>query len=269
MDDAIQLPKDAFAREGHWTREQLKLAFHFYCQTPFGKLDARNKDVINLANLIGRTPSALAMKLVNLASLDPAILASGRAGLSNTSKLDREIWNEFHADWERLAVECENIRNFLIRSHEAVDTLEVNEIDVDFTGETRPVIVQQRIKQNFFRRAVLSSYRSRCCISGVSETKLLIASHIVPWRSDTKNRLNPKNGLCLSVIHDRAFDVGLFTLSGDMTVLLSNTLRSTKDDFLKKVFCEIEGRGIEMPDRFLPDIEFIEHHRNVLFLDSK
>jgi len=60
-----------------WTRSQLKLAFYLYCQLPFGKLHQRNPEVIKLAGEIGRTASAVAMKLVNFASLDPAIRASG------------------------------------------------------------------------------------------------------------------------------------------------------------------------------------------------
>jgi len=71
----------------NWTKEQLKLAFYLYCQTPFGKLHSRNPAIIELSKLIGRTPSALAMKLVNFASLDPSITASGRVGLRSVSKL--------------------------------------------------------------------------------------------------------------------------------------------------------------------------------------
>jgi len=89
-----------------WTKEQLKLAFYLYCQLPFGKLDMRTPKVISLAKLIGRTPGAVAMKLNNFASLDPAITSTGRKGLEGASNLDREVWAEFHADWEKLAVEC-------------------------------------------------------------------------------------------------------------------------------------------------------------------
>ena len=74
-----------------WTTEQLKLAFHLYCQLPFGKLHSRNAEVINLGQLLGRTPSAVAMKLVNFASLDPAITGTGRTGLPGASRLDREV----------------------------------------------------------------------------------------------------------------------------------------------------------------------------------
>jgi predicted restriction endonuclease len=265
--DHLQFPADAFERK-QWSREQLKLAFDFYCQTPFGQLHGRNAKVIELANLIGRTPSALAMKCVNFASMDPAIRDSGRKGLSNASTLDREIWDEFHADWERLAVECAQLRQHLERRHGVRDKLidaDADGVDpADYSGETRSALVAQRIKQAFFRRAVLSSYGARCCISGVGEPRLLVASHIVPWSEDKANRLNPSNGLCLSAIHDKAFDSHLFSLTDDHRIVLSKQLQSTKDTFLREVFWPTQDRPIMLPERFRPDPAFVRKHREAM-----
>lgn len=252
-----------------WTKEQLKLAFHLYCQLPFGKLHSRNPEIKHLAQLIGRTADAVAMKLVNFASLDPAITSTGRKGLEGASKLDREIWGEFHADWEKLAVETELLRRSLDTKAVIPDDTDEQLVPEDFTGETRKVVTEQRIKQSFFRRAVLSSYRGRCCMSGLSEPRLLIASHIVPWSKDKANRLNPSNGLCLSAIHDRAFDKGLITISDDMTVVVSEELKRNKEAFVVEVLLPLEGRAIELPERFAPQTEFIAWHRNELFLDSR
>ncbi|MBU0620504.1 MAG: HNH endonuclease [Gammaproteobacteria bacterium] len=252
-----------------WTKEQLKLAFHLYCQLPFGKLDMRTPEVIKLAGLIGRTPGAVAMKLSNFASLDPAITSTGRKGLEGASNLDREIWDEFHADWEALAVESELLRRKLDTDAQSMDEADEQLIPEDFTGETRKVVTEQRIKQSFFRRAVLSSYRGRCCMSGLSESRLLIASHIVPWSQDKANRLNPSNGLCLSAIHDRAFDKGLITLSEDMKVVVSAELKRNKEPFVMEVFIPLDGKRIELPERFTPQKEFIEWHRNVHFVDNR
>jgi putative restriction endonuclease len=251
-----------------WTSEQLKLAFYLYCQLPFGKLHSRNPEIIHLAGLIGRTPSALAMKLSNFASLDPAITSTGRKGLEGASNHDREIWNEFHADWEKLAVECEILRSKL--DAETPLEIEADELLVpeDYTGETRQVITAQRIKQNFFRRAVLSSYRGRCCMSGLSEPRLLIASHIVPWSKDKANRLNPSNGLCLSAIHDRAFDKGLITLTDDFRVIVSAVLKRLDEPFVKEVLVPLEGKLIELPERFMPSVELITRHRANWFVDK-
>lgn len=256
------------ATSKNWTKEQAKLAFHLYCQLPFGKLHQGNPEIVRLAGMIGRTPSAVAMKLVNFASLDPAITSTGRKGLDGASNLDREIWAEFHADWERLAVECEMLRRGIDPTplSDEADELLVPE---DFTGETRKVVAEQRIKQNFFRRAVLSSYGGCCCMSGVCEPRLLNASHIVPWSKDKKNRLNPSNGLCLSAIHDRAFDKGLITLSDDFKVIISEELKRRDEVFVRGIFLPLEGSSIAMPERFVPDVAFIARHRNEEFIDNR
>lgn len=256
-----------------WTKEQLKLAFHLYCQLPFGKLDMRTREVIWLATLIGRTPGAVAMKLSNFASLDPAITGTGRKGLEGASNLDREVWEEFHADWEKLALECFQL-NAQLSQEKAVDA--VVELDADeqegledFTGETKRVVTEQRIKQHFFRRAVLSSYRGQCCMSGLSDARLLMASHIVPWSKDKANRLNPRNGLCLSAIHDKAFDRGLISLTDDFKVIVSKELKHKKEPFITNVLLPLDGRAIEPPERFAPQPEFVAWHRNEIFIDNK
>ena len=89
-----------------WTRQQMLVALYLYCQIPFGKMHSRNPEIIKYAELISRTPSALAMKLTNIASLDPAITSSGRRGLRNISLTDKAMWDEMQADWEGFAVEA-------------------------------------------------------------------------------------------------------------------------------------------------------------------
>ncbi len=264
---------DAYPTRGGWTPQQLKLAFHLYCLTPFGKLHQRNPDIIQLAGQIGRTPGALAMKLSNFASLDPSIIGTGRRGLSGASVQDREIWAAFHADWERLAEECEQLQAQLRHGQHAVRELPPDGPDDgigldDYSDETRQAIVQQRKKQTFFRRAVLASYRDRCCISGVSDTRLLIASHIVPWSEDKANRLNPRNGLCLSAIHDKAFDKHLFSLTDELRIVLSRSLKNSKDAFVHEVFWSVEDKPIELPERFAPDRVFIAKHREITLADA-
>ncbi|MHB1245395.1 MAG: DNA (cytosine-5-)-methyltransferase [Sulfuriferula sp.] len=261
------LPKNIMS-SSRWTKEQVKLAFHLYCQIPFGKIDGRNKEIIALAKLIGRTADAVAMKMLNIASLDPAITNTGRKGLDGASKLDEEVWVEFNANWEGLALECSLLMKQLLEADgEPTKTPDADEtFDLtDFTGETRQVLTEQRIKQNFFRRAVLASYRGRCCMSGLTEPRLLIASHIVPWSKDKANRLNPSNGLCLSALHDKAFDVGLITLTDDFRVIASDHLRKLNDLFINSVILPLHGKLIEMPGRFLPDRAFIERHRADIF----
>ena len=84
-------------RSTDWTRNETLAAFHIYLQLPFGQLHRNQPRIVQLSQWMGRTASAVAMKLVNLASLDPQIVASGRRGMGNASKLDQQIWNEFLA----------------------------------------------------------------------------------------------------------------------------------------------------------------------------
>lgn len=255
---------------GLWTKEQIKLAFHLYCQISYGRIHGRNPEIIALAKVIDRTSDAVAMKMLNIASLDPAITSTGRAGLGNACALDRSVWDEFHSDWERLAVECQLLRQQLDQSPIEVLEPEREVLSVeDFTGEARQVLTVQRIKQHFFRRAVLSSYRGRCCMSGLSDSRLLMASHIVPWSRDKANRLNPGNGLCLSAIHDRAFDKGLISLTDDYSIIVSDELKRCNDIFVKQVLLPLNGQRIESPQRFTPQPEFVAWHRNSVYVDNR
>ena len=69
-----------------------------------------------------------------------------------------------------------------------------------------------------------------------------MASHIVPWATDSKNRLNPRNGLCLNAIHDRAFDRGILTITPDYKVILSSRLTVfTKEDSIKDLLLRYDG----------------------------
>lgn len=92
-----------------WSREELILAINLYCKLPFGRLHNSNPQVIRLAELIGRTPSSVAYKLVNFASLDPSLKKRGIKGASNASKLDKVIWEEFYNNWNELPYESEKL----------------------------------------------------------------------------------------------------------------------------------------------------------------
>jgi hypothetical protein len=247
-----------------WSREELLVALKLYCEIPFGKMHSRNPEIIRYAKLIHRTPSALAMKLTNFASLDPKITASGRKGLSAVSQSDRAIWEEMTSNWPRLAEDLANVEASLGEGQPRdSDLLSGTE---DFVGRTRSATVEARIGQTFFRNAVLSAYEFRCCITGLSIRELLIASHIIPWRDDKDNRLNPRNGLCLSAVHDRAFDLGFIAISNDLRLLLSTPLRKMKSDaYVNNTFCFYEGRPINLPKKFYPDLGFLKYHRDHLF----
>ena len=167
-------------RRRPWSREELIVAFNLYCKIPFGKIDKANPQVIELARVIGRTPSAVSWKLANFARLDPALQDRNIAGASHGAKADIEIWEEFKKDWEKRTFESERL---LIQMTDGGRDL-ADEATVFPEGKTREAIVRTRVNQGFFRSAVLAAYGSTCCITGCSIPELLNASHIVPWSKD-------------------------------------------------------------------------------------
>ena len=94
-------------------------------------------------------------------------------------------------------------------------------------GREREATVRVRVNQSFFRDRILSAYNFRCCVTGLTVQPLLTASHIVPWAEDEKNRLNPRNGLCLNALHDRAFDRHLMWIEDGYVIRFSPKLTSS------------------------------------------
>ena len=247
-----------------WTRQELLVAFSLYCRIPFGRISSRNPEIIRYSNAIGRTPAALSMKLGNIASLDPAITSTGRAGLRAASANDRAMWAEMQSDWERFAIESEQALSE-VQVKAGLD-IETSQDDIsDRVGEDRITQTTTRVGQNFFRNAVLSAYNERCCITGLSLPTLLVASHIVPWRHDSANRVNPRNGLLLSILHDKAFDSGFITLRDDMTVQVSRKQTVSNDQFFSESIEYYDGKSISLPEKFTPGREFLSYHREYIF----
>ena len=247
-----------------WTRQQLLVAFALYCRLSFGQLHQRNPEIIRCAEAIGRSPGALAMKLTNIASLDPVITSSGRTGLTGASANDRAMWAEMQSNWDSFAVESEQALTAMEGSS-GWDEATPQDEEIYRLGEDRAVQTTARIGQSFFRAVVLSAYNQRCCITGLSFPTLLVASHIVPWRHDRINRVNPRNGLLLSLLHDKAFDSGMITIRDDMTVQVSRQHMRMNDEFFTESIERYDGRPISLPDKFLPDRDFLAYHREHVF----
>lgn len=251
----------------NWTRDELLLAMRLYCRLPFGRLHRRNPAVVDLALLLGRTPSAVAMKLTNLASLDPAVRASGRAGLSGIGHLDREVWDEFEGDWTARLEEAESV--FEARVAESpgrgLNPPVPHEYPTSAPDTERQATTTVRVGHERFHDMVLASYEGRCCVTDMGCDRLLVASHVVAWAADTKQRLNPRNGVCLNALHDRAFDRHLMTIGEDYRVVYSRALRGeVTADAWRQFFQPYDGHRIRLPVRFTPDADLLARHRQLL-----
>lgn len=245
-----------------WTRDELIVAMNLYSRLTFGQLHARNPLLVATAARMDRSPSSLAMKLCNLASFDPAVTSRGRVGLKGASQLDRKVWDAFQADWESLGTESEHRFNALVGTTPAVTDEErwmLREGPTEMETTTR-----RRLGQDFFRRTVLVSYGTRCCLTGTPIAALLSASHIVAWSADQAQRLNPRNGLCLAKTQDAAFDRHLITLDEDLRLVLSKSIRDHfTSESVRVNFQPYEGKRINPPYRFAPAPALLQRHREI------
>lgn len=251
------------AERRNWGRDESLLVLRLYCETPFGKLHQHNPAIIELAQLIGRTPSAVAMKAVNFAHLDPNL---NRKGLSSVSKADIKLWEDFLANSNLIASQAEALYEERQEEWPTSTPKDIKEptLPVGPTESQQEVTVRR--VQGFFRRSVLTSYDQRCAVSGIKLPKLLVASHIIPWKDSVERRADPRNGIALNALYDKAFDRGLMTFDEDFRVCLSAEMKSHfSDSDISQRLLDIEGRKLQMPKRFYPDIHAMAYHRENIF----
>jgi putative restriction endonuclease len=249
----------------NWTGDELIAAFNLYCRTPFGRIHKSNPHIMEISKKLKRTPSAVAMKMVNFASLDPVHQNRDVKGLQHGSRKDKEIWDEFHDDWEKLAFESQQTLGRIAGEYTEKETREIAPLDLDVPTEAERS-TRIRLVQAFFRETVLSSYNFSCTVCELNLLVMLNASHIIPWSADKRRRADPTNGLTFCVFHDRAFDRGLMTIDKDFRVRLSQQVKiGNPPKFHRAGFLEIEGKSIALPDKFRPDEKALDYHREEIF----
>lgn len=122
---------------------------------------------------------------------------------------------------------------------------------------TRSAIISARVGQGLFRRRVLTAYK-RCLVTGLSETALLVASHIKPWRDCRDNPddcLNPDNALLLSPNWDALFDKGFISFADSGSLLISKRLSEVSRRSLG-----VEALNVSLSKR---QRYYLVHHRSL------
>jgi putative restriction endonuclease len=250
-----------------WTREEMILVLNLYMKLPFSKIHDYNSEVIKMAGLIGRSPASVAMRLGNYASCDPLLAERNVRGLADGRKRCMPYWEEFQNNREDLLYESECIRAKYEHNtieHKYQKVLE----NVDFLeGKDRERLVKTRVNQSVFREMVLNNYSNRCALTDIDLPELLVASHIIPWSVNEKERLNPANGICLSALYDAAFDKGLIGFRPETTeLIISERLKErSKKDFYEKYFGSLEGRKLNAAEKYKPSAECLDYHLKYVF----
>ena len=239
------------------------LALDLYYRLPFGRLVRTTPEVIELANLIRRSNNAVALRLVNYAACDPAIIESGRTGMVGGVTICKPVWDEYAGQKERLFYEAEHIKARL-KNSTVEKLLHIDEKDIQ--GLDKQAYVKLRVNQQAFRSMILNIYDRSCAITGINVPDLLVASHIIPWSENKEERLNPENGLCLSSLYDKAFDKGYISIDNHYRVILADKIKQYHNEpFFGKHFASVEGMVIHLPEYHKPNKEFLEWHREMVF----
>lgn len=243
------------------------LVLNLYMKLPFGKMDSRTPEVVHLASIIGRTPGAVAFRLTNYASCDPILKARGIAGMKNGRKQCQPYWDEFFNDRDRLVFESEQILaqkegTTIEKKYEN----EIRDIPKGIVGANKLREVKTRVNQNVFRQIVLANYNGKCALTGIDLSELLVASHIIPWSENEKERLNPENGICLSSLYDKAFDKGLISFNNDRYIIFSTRLKeNVGKEYYAMYFAPIENTRLVTPTKYYVNPRFLEWHRDCIF----
>jgi hypothetical protein len=106
-------------------------------------------------------------------------------------------------------------------------------------------------------RGTLLNYRGRCALCDVTETRLLVTSHVARWadRPDARGLL--ANAICLCRMHDPLFEFGYFALSDELEVLWRPGIAS---ETIRTLAESCTGR-FQLPLRQAPALAYLQEHR--------
>ena len=144
---------------------------------------------------------------------------------------------------------------------------EINRIENDenLSVTEKESIVKSRIGQGSFRKKIIQKYEGKCIVSGVSDSRLLVASHVKPWAvSDNTNRTSADNGLLLNALYDKMFDLGLITFTENSMIVVSNELKLSNQSLI-----QLKTHKVYPLKYTVELLRNMEYHRDVVFLKGK
>ena len=190
----------------------------------------------------------------------------------NPGLQERTLWKEFHDQPNTLIPESEEKlrQTFGVDDNSDLETSLVDGICVRPRIGVHPatevwILTKQRCGQEYFRDRVLNNYGSRCGMTGLAVRELLVASHILPWSTHPANRLDVRNGLCLSRLIDAAFDQHLMAFDAQLRLILSPRLqRLSNDPVVAEQLGRYIGKPLQLPaNAQTPNANFLAEHRAI------
>lgn len=146
---------------------------------------------------------------------------------------------------------------FLVSSQDNIIQAEQILLDNTLSETEKECIILSRIGQGTYRNNLMKLWNKCCVISGVSQSSLLIASHIKPWKdSNNEERVDKYNGFLLLPTYDKLFDLGLISFQKNGFIMISDKVLEPDKLFISP--------NIQIK-LFPQNIRYIEYHQEHIF----
>ncbi len=193
--------------------------------------------------------------------IDPWIVGSSRNGEAS-AKLKMAPFSE--KEMERSTLSFDALAESMPFDNAIIERLEESVNSGDFSvPDTTSSVKVRGSAQRVFSEMVKRNYGWSCALTGITTREFLIASHIVPWSVDHTIRLDPSNGICLSILADRAFENGFLLIEDDLSVKIDWS-KIGSDVKLGKILAEHDGAKLNVPKAHPPNVDFLRRRRALL-----
>lgn len=134
----------------------------------------------------------------------------------------------------------------------------VSAVSIETSSQLRTI--RARLGQAEFSKEIKRLYKHKCCFPScdVNDPRFLVGAHIARWSDNESLRGQLGNGLCLCVFHDKAFELGLFTLDEQHRVFLNPREEQTNSVVVKHL-SPYKGHQITLADIVPLDEALLEH----------
>ncbi len=121
-------------------------------------------------------------------------------------------------------------------------------------------IIRSRLGQTEFSKEIKRLYNNKCCFPSceVDDPRFLVGAHIARWSDNESLRGQLGNGLCLCVFHDKAFELGLFTLDERLSVYLNPREERSSSAVMERL-APFKGQKIALAEIAPLDDALLEH----------
>lgn len=242
-------------RPNVWSDEELIVACYIYNSDC-----SYSEKVRNALMYLGRNEASIKFRFGNFDNFK-----KGTGGFGNGGAHARRIWDLYTDDPEKMIASAKRIiQDGIVGCQSNSDSESIimaGSLDIE-KGSYREYNRKYRVNQNRLRDATLLCSHDTCCVTGINDPSILVASHIKPWSVCTPDEMTDvHNALCLNTFHDKLFDRYRMTINESMEIIYDPKLEEHIPDKLYRNMI-MEYNEVKVNDMNRPDPKYIAYHNN-------